>query len=342
MDGGNIYSVAMGHVYRCMRLADFISENEIGSVTFFMKDNPEAVGKVRERFAVEIVPKNLDTRQEAVFLSENIPEQALFICDVRGITNDYIAQVKRRSSIFCYIDDLGMTDLLPDFLVNPSVNASEILYRRDERCEYLLGLDYFVLDKSFVLRKEKLEKKARKILLTFGGADPMDIVHSFVRGMDESFRQYDLTCILGRAYGGKKEQAFLKTVRARRQDGFRISVHRDVESLSSFLFACDVALAAGGDTCLESIFIRTPTFIISSIYYEGVFGRYLDRNGAAFYAGSIEDDSVQDILCNVKKALNNRALLEKLFRNSGNVIDAKGTGRIVRKIMEKRQKTPIN
>jgi spore coat polysaccharide biosynthesis predicted glycosyltransferase SpsG len=336
VDGGNLYSVAMGHVCRCLHFADYLNDKNAGSITFLMKNFSESVGKVKTKYPVVYVPQDLNVDEEADFLLSKINNNATFICDIRGINNTYIKKLKQKVSLFCYFDDIGVSDINPDILINPSPYATMNLYTPADSSKYLLGLDYFILDRSiYKTKKESLNTNAKKILLSFGGADPTDITGAFVADMTDFFKEYFITVIIGCAYDQKREEQLKEMINTRKTQGFTIELKKDVPNLYPFFLETDIAVVAGGDTCLESIFTGTPTFIISSIDYEERTACWLQEKGIALHIGFIERDSMEKILANIENGLTDEKLSKDLFEKGKSAIDGKGIERVANKILEK-------
>ncbi len=336
VDGGNVYSVAMGHVYRCLHLAHHLSDKNTGNISFLMRNFPEGVGKVKTTYPVEYVPKDLSICEERDFIFSKIAVKDVFICDIKGIDNNYIKKIKQKVSLFCYFDDIGISDINPDILINPSPYTDMSLYTPADGCDYLLGLDYFILDnRIYKTKKDSLNTNIRKILLSFGGADLTNITGAFIKNMRDFFKEYFITVIIGCAYNQKREKQLKEITNVRKAQGFTIKLKKDVPSLYPFFLETDIAIVAGGDTCLESIFTGTPTFIISSIEYEAKSAKALHDKGIARHVGFIQKDSAKEILKNVENDLSNKKLLKELFENGKSVIDGKGIERVANKILEK-------
>ncbi|MBU1077561.1 MAG: hypothetical protein KKH98_09730, partial [Spirochaetes bacterium] len=153
VDGGNIYSVAMGHISRCLHLAKHISSRDLGEILFIMKDYPEGVNKVKGFFKVVTIPENMNINNEIDTFNDLLLKDDVYICDLRDIDNHYIQKIKEHAKMFVYFDDLGVKDLRPDVLINPSPYVKENDYGDHQQCTYLLGLEYFLLNSDFSERK---------------------------------------------------------------------------------------------------------------------------------------------------------------------------------------------
>jgi spore coat polysaccharide biosynthesis predicted glycosyltransferase SpsG len=98
---------------------------------------------------------------------------------------------------------------------------------------------------------------------------------------------------------------------------------------------CDAAWVAGGDTCLESLYTGTPTFIVSTIDYEARTADRLEAVGAAVHVGSIESASPAALLDRIFTLQENPEKIEQLHKNALTVIDGRGIARIADAIENK-------
>lgn len=328
VDGGNVYGVAMGHVYRCLKAADYFS-NKGHDIIFFMKNFPKGIEKVDNKYSVEIMPTYISLNSERKFILDKIDQNDVYMCDTRGIDNAYIESFKDKVSLFCYFDDIGVKELHPDIIVNPSPFADYCLYEKINTCQYLLGLEYFILDtRIYQKKKDKFPTKIEKLLFSFGGADPQDITYKLMQSLPDSFKNYDIAIVIGCAYDNEKERCLREIVSLLTDSGFKINICKDVDSLYPLLLEADVACVAGGDTCIESIFTGTPPLIIASINYEQKTALYLQKKQVALSVGFIENDDIKTIIANIEKAINDRNIILKLFSTGKDLVDGKGLQRL--------------
>ena len=327
VDGGNVYSLAMGHVYRCLKVAKIIAGRKVGAdLIFVMKDYEKGVKKVEEEdFEVVQIPHNWTIEEEIDFIDEFTKDftSHIFIADIRHINNEYIAIVKTNRGHVIYFDDLGGHSLKPDVIINPSIAASSQRYPyHNEKTDYYIGGKYFIIDRTIFLNpKDSIREKCNTILVSFGGADPCNLTCSILRTLVKLPIDINITVILGPAYNHHRELKKLLQTGQR-----QITIKTDVKNMYKEIMNADIGIVSGGDTCLEMIFTGTPAVVIPSIWYEKEVADYLVEKGAA---KSIYSHEVEEKLLNtIEDLIHNYSERQTLNRVAKNLVDGKGAERV--------------
>ena len=328
VDGGDVYSVAMGHVYRCLKVAKTIAERRAGAdITFVMKNYKEGIKKVQEEgFKVVQIPPEWRVGEEIDFIDEFTKEFTyhIFIADIRDINNKYIETVKANRGCFIYFDDLGGHSLKPDVIINPSIAESLQKYPSyNEKTDYYIGEKYFIIDRKIFLNpKDSIREECNKILVSFGGADPCNLTCSILKTLVKLPVEININVILGPAYNHRRELD--KLLQNNRRD---ITIKTNVKSMYNEIMNADIGIVSGGDTCLEIIYTGTPTMIIPSIWYEKEIARYLAEKGAADCVYLDEGDD-EKMLNGIEDLIHNYSKRKSMSRTGRAIIDGKGVEKV--------------
>jgi len=88
VDGGSIYSLAMGHVFRCLRLAKQLSEINVNCL-FLMKNFPEGVKVVTSSgFVTKLLHPEISVQKEAsALVTFALDKNAIVFFDLRSSIN---------------------------------------------------------------------------------------------------------------------------------------------------------------------------------------------------------------------------------------------------------------
>lgn len=332
VDGGNIYSIAIGHIARCLKLAEYIAAKEKAAISFIMKDYPEGIELVRKKFKVFTLKKSTGRKEEIEILNKIIDTGSYFICDLRDIDDDYIRGVKKRCGAFILFDDLIVRDAHPDILINPSPFCSRD-YNKSEypHTDLLLGERYFFMRSGLIDKSQarNFQKKRYSIMASFGGADPMNITEFFIRNIAPEIKGHDISVILGPAYMKKEE------IMKKYKDTGSLHFFTNIFPLDEMLSSHDIAFVCGGDTAVEACTSGTATFIISSIGYEKKFAQLLHEKGMAHFVADIEDIKIDKLSRGYMDILSDKNRLEELSRNGMALTDGGGLERIYKFISKK-------
>lgn len=334
VDGGNVYGVAMGHVYRCLKVAKAIAERKAGAdITFVMKNYKAGTKKVQEEgFKVVQIPYEWRIEEEIDFIDKFTKEftSHIFIADTRDINNKYIESVKTNRGYFIYFDDLGGHSLKPDVIINPSVAESLQKYRSyNKKTAYYIGEKYFIIDRNFFLKpKDSIREECNRILVSFGAADPCNLTCRILKILVKLAVEININVILGPAYNYRRE--LNKLLQNSRRD---ITTKTNVKNMYNEIMNADIGIVSGGDTCLEMIYTGTPTMIIPSIWYEKETAGYLAEKGAAECVYLDEGD--EKILNGIEDLIHNYSKRKSLSRIGRKIIDGKGIERVFAIIKDK-------
>ncbi|MBF0483562.1 MAG: hypothetical protein HQL25_02535 [Candidatus Omnitrophica bacterium] len=286
VDGGSIYSVATGHITRCLKTARYLKARGEQDFVFFMRDYPEGIRLVEPEFKVIRLPKDIPIEDEIQLMGPEFNKNTFFFCDIRNLTQKYIDAVRSACRKFILFDDLSVKNLQPDILINPT--PFSYLNYNTKVCVHtklLLGEEYFFVSDHLVkqARKRDFSKDHFNILASFGGADPCNITEYFLNEIVPLLTPHTVTVVLGPAYKLAAEvqvkYASLKNVK------FVVGP----KNLDDLFLSNDIAFVCGGDTCIESCCSGAATFVISSISYEKQCAEILSARNMVVFATDIED-----------------------------------------------------
>lgn len=333
VDGGNIYSIATGHVARCLKLAEHINLREKAEICFIMRDYPEGIDLVRNKFEVVTLDKGVGKKDEASILCESINKGSYFICDLRGVDDAYISEIKKTGATFILFDDLSIKNVYPDILINPT----PFCYEEYNRNKYP-GMTLLLGEKFFFIRPE-LSSKAyprnfikdrHSIMASFGGADPLNITEFFIQKIVPKLGAYDISIVLGPAYAKKEE-----TIK-RYGGSSAIRFFTQIFPLDPMLLNHDIAFVCAGDTCIEALRSGIATFIISSIGHEKKIGQLLDKKGMAYFVTDIEDVESGNFSHDYLGVFDDKERLRGLSVRGMTLVDGRGLERIYDYIKERK------
>ena len=269
-DGGGIYSMAMGHLFRSVRLAGVLSKRGVRCL-FIMRNYPEGVKFVTNAgFAVDLLDPAISEEEEVSYVvSHAIQLDALLYIDIRFSIKRLIEEASKEYIPTVVYEDVCGEDILPTVLINPTLTAqNEKGYEDREDMQLLIGTDYLVLD-PFIedYARSSFSPEINKLFLCFGGADPCNISNRILKILLAKKDEYQITLILGPSF--KYHSDIKKTVRYMGFDK-RVTVISNCDDLYSILSTTDAAITAGGNIVYESISLNIPTFVLPSIDYEAV------------------------------------------------------------------------
>ncbi len=151
-----------------------------------------------------------------------------------------------------YIDDYLRLDYPPGIIVNGTIGAENLPYKKDDEHEYLLGINYMPLRKEFWdVVVPKRNGKIQNILITFGAQDFKDITPKVLAFLLEQFPFYDYYVV-----GGRLSDDEIKKENIQYYDSV------NAEQMLDLMLKTDLAVSAAGQTTFELARVGLPTIAI--------------------------------------------------------------------------------
>lgn len=154
-----------------------------------------------------------------------------------------------------YFDDYMRLNYPPAIIVNGTVGAEDLPYKREDKHKYLLGIEYAPLRKSFwdIVIPEKNSKEIENVFINFGGQDSGNLTARILDYLVEEFPELNYHVIYGTLVEHRVEYKNVK---------YYYGLNAD--EMLSLILKCDVAVTAGGQTTYELARIGVPTIAIGT------------------------------------------------------------------------------
>lgn len=237
------HEIGMGHVYNCLTLAHHILDHR---VIFF-------VDKKSELAYTKIAENNFEVhRQVGASIIEDILmlNPQLVVNDILDTEPEFIKQLKKSNVMVVNIEDLGEGARYADLVINAIYPEKEALPK------HFFGPDYFCAREEFLLHKEKqIGHEVKNVLISFGGVDPNNLTEKVLNAIYDFCKEnkVEIKVVLGMGY---KPVSSLKSFP-------NIEIHRNIQSISDFMFQADIAFSSAGRTVYELALTGTPSIVMA-------------------------------------------------------------------------------
>ena len=252
--------IGSGHVMRCLALAQAISRDDWDVV--FYGDIADALANrvAMEGFCViPVVSKVADDAEGTASMADSCGADWIVVDGYR-FGGEYQRKLRSWGRRVLFLDDYGHAgSYWASIVLNQNVGAREETYKhRAAGVHLLLGPEYAMIREEFLYGPAKSERKfsplARRVLVTMGGMDPTDATSLVIDAlglMDDAGLEVRV------AVGGSNPRAdALEDAAKQSQTHIIIERNADMPTLMKW---ADVAISAGGSTCLELAFMGLPT-----------------------------------------------------------------------------------
>ena len=250
----------------------------------------------------------------------DLPERALD--DLDGFDED-----SRRRTLL--VDDLAQLKSYPVALVlNQNAHAVRAAYPPDRPPDYLLGPVYALLRREFRSRWQPrhVPTVAKRLLITFGGADPAGMTLRAVKILDRlpspTRRSLEVRVLLGvvNPHASAIEAAVTKS-------SIAVTLERSVTKMAEQIAWADLVLVSGGTTVLELAAMGCPALVVQTAPSELSEGlrqaRLFDMLGPA---ASLDDAALADAIA---RRISDAAWRRLMADLGPRIVDGHGADRVV-------------
>lgn len=271
-DGGKIWGLSMGHIYRTLAIAQELRDHHGLTCRYLLRDIPEAVAMVRDHgFQFDLLPAEAEAEAESEAIALAAADEPILLVDrPTPPANGYghFIKANRRLAIIGPTGDKTQVpvDLWVDDLRPPSP---------DLPAHAMLGPRFAIMSQDFDGKFRKtVAPQARHLLITFGGSDPAGLTARVITALRDSSLDMSMQVVLGPAFGDDGP-----VTKAAAGDA-RFDIKRNIPDLCAAMLAADIVIAAAGRTALELAITGTPSLMVPSIDTEFVTAPYLEACGS--------------------------------------------------------------
>lgn len=245
-------TIGMGHVYRCLTLADSLS---FYHDVIFLMDSRKTIGvnKVNEHN----YPVSLYSDDEAVKKITKL-QPDIIINDVLDTTEHYVASVKETGAFVINFEDLGEGSEIADMVINALYENS------NPPANHYYGHRYECLRDQFYLFSPKdINPSVNRILVTFGGTDPNNLTLMVLRALVGNIPEtIEIVVILGKGYDKALSLSeFLK--RPENLHFQNVIIKQDVRTMAKEISEADIVITSNGRTVFEVASMAVPCITMS-------------------------------------------------------------------------------
>ena len=260
-DGGR--EIGMGHIRRCLSVSAALQE--LGGQTCFLVADDAAVSLLdaqgQDYRVLNSSWQNPEEELKTMLPMLRESGKGVFFADSYYVTAEYLRQIGELMPVCC-MDDMGISGLPVDLLINYNIFATSSLYTMgDGKTNYLLGTKYAPLRREFQNAYQPVREKAERVLITTGGSDRYDLTGQILRNALQKPETKDLEyCVVSGPYNEHLPQL----LEMERKHG-NIHIYSNVTRMSELMQSCDIAVTAGGSTMYELCAVGVPILCFSFV-----------------------------------------------------------------------------
>ncbi|MCH2181951.1 MAG: UDP-2,4-diacetamido-2,4,6-trideoxy-beta-L-altropyranose hydrolase [Mariniblastus sp.] len=311
-----------------------------GRVTLLTSSLPARLAKRvdSEQFELHMLPNGCAPGQEMDTFNELIVHQQpdWVVLDGYRFDDPYQREICLQGARLLVVDDYGHANhAWADAIFNQNVYAETENYERRKRNQDIIaGLDYVLIRDEFhqadeiaTNRRQIALGHAKRILVTFGGADPQNTTRDVIRTLDRcAAKGTTLDVIVGPC---NPHLPSLKTVA--RQSKLSIRFHTNVDRMASLFERSDLAITAAGSTCYELCHAGVPMIAIPIASNQVEIAHCLHAKGAAvtLQPTALHEEHGQEL---IRQVIRQPATRQSMSLMGRQLVDGQGASRLARRL----------
>jgi spore coat polysaccharide biosynthesis protein SpsF len=330
--------IGLGHVVRCLALAEELREVHSWGVTFAMERGEIGIGMVTEAgFDIKIKPDADNEGQWLETLMESLHPDA-FIMDIRtDLARGSVGRLKRFGSLIVNIDDPSDRRLEADMVFYPPVPQVKQMDWSGFKGHLFTGWEWVILRRQFADPPKHSKQSPNDppiILVTMGGSDPAGMTLKTAGALDSVKAPFKAQFVIGSAYQNTKTlKDLLATVK------YPYEVKSGVQDMATLMTGVDLAVASFGVTAYELAAMGVPGIFLCLTEDHSRSAEAFENAGLAVNLGKYSMIDNREISITVDRAVTRRVEDGAMIRFGRSPVDGKGAERIARQIVDGNRKS---
>lgn len=327
--------IGLGHVYRCISLAQAIRDLDGGTIISFVANNE--VKTLIEEYKFEVISSDTFDNKDIQIIENQKP--SLIIFDSYLASNDYLKNLSKISKLIIFDDNNDVYDSsIPYKIINGNLHALSLNYTNKH--EHFLGPKYLVMKKEYWANEKEhnnrmynSQKNDRKdanvmsVLITTGGTDFNKIMLRFIRAFKEL--KINKKLVIGPLYEEKYIEKIEKEVF--NEESFEL-IYKP-KTLKNYIKDSDYIITAAGSTVYEVLTLDKFPIIYVLADNQKAIAKELEKYGIINlgYYSEIDYNYAKKIIESKEyEKTKEHIMIEKLF----GMFDGNGAKRIAEKIVK--------
>lgn len=332
--------VGMGHVVRCLALADELSEMQGAHVQFALREGPIGLHAIEARGYQVIAPSPQSELDPGQWLCDTVEREDpdVLVMDIRDDTALGAVESIRSSRVLVVtIDDPSERRLEADLAFYPPVPQAHVLEWPSFSGELHIGWEWILLRRDLLaLRGARRTYVARTcgdatLLVTMGGSDPKGLTFVALDAVDALESSHRVRLVVGPAFAQRERlerhlESFSKS----------IEVLTDVDDLPALMSESDLALASFGVTAYELAALGVPAvyLCLSPDHAEAAMALVQEGAASSFgYHADIEKMEGEKLAKMLGDLLTDAEGLRLMGQRGSKLVDGLGAQRIAERIV---------
>ena len=240
--------IGLGHIYRCEAIIQALKQLSIDCTFIINGDSSIADLILKTDFTL----KNWLMDYESIFNTNS----DVVVVDSYHAPLELLKKITSESKLAAFLDDYNRLEYPPGLVINSSITARQLDYKKRNGTEYLLGTKYHPMRAEFWECKDKaINHQVKEVLITLGGSDMQNLTPSILNLLlpRTGIRK---KVVVGKGFSNISE------IEKAADPTCEIIWFPDAAEMKKLMMEADIAISAAGQTLYELARIGLPTIAI--------------------------------------------------------------------------------
>ncbi len=328
--------IGLGHVMRCLALADELRSQHDCAVTFAMRRDALGVRLCEERGYRVVRGLTPNLPDQGVWLRDLCQEieAEIVVLDVRDeLPRAIVQRLRDEGKFIVTIDDPTDRRLEADLAFYPPIPQLRQLDWLGFTGKQYAGWEWVITRPEFSAPITRETSSYRPVILvTMGGSDPVGMTAKVVEGLNDVERDCEMLIVLG---PGFNDDQALNVQLERATHPF--TVERHVTKMWEIMSHVDFSVASFGGTAYELAVMQVPSVLIGLTQDHVKSASAFVNAGIALCLGQHEQVAPQMITQSTTQLLNDPGRLNQMRMRAKHIMKGGGSQRIADTILEEWQ-----
>jgi spore coat polysaccharide biosynthesis predicted glycosyltransferase SpsG len=318
--------MGLGHVVRCLALADELHANHGVTVSFAMLSSPLASEMVKRRSYPALQPPDGGGFDHETWLNDCVLQSGaqILVVDVRDdLPQAALNALAGKGTMIAVLDDLSDRRWAADLAFYPPVPQVRRVDWSGFRGRLCVGWEWIVLRAQFAESFPPRYNSRCSLLIAMGGSDPAGLTLKAVRALDRLDEDFESVIIVGAGFCHRQALGDLLG-RTRR----RFTVREDVSEMSAAMAHADLAVCSFGMTSYELAAMGVPAVCVCLTEDHAESASGLVAAGMAISVGVDDQDTETRLAAAVEGLLVDKNARAQMSARARELVDGRGARRI--------------
>ncbi|MFN0031726.1 MAG: UDP-2,4-diacetamido-2,4,6-trideoxy-beta-L-altropyranose hydrolase [Flavobacteriales bacterium] len=325
-DGGT--QIGMGHVVRCMALADMLSPQFEVSLVMQQTDDTIVHWLQRAGYVVQFIARTDDFISDSANLLALLHEPTIIVLDGYHFDTAYQQAIKNEHHQLVAIDDLHAWHQVADVVINHADGVSESSYSKEFYTKLLLGLRYVLLRQEFLhlTISHQHRNTIEKFFISMGASDVHNNTMRFANALLALDNVKQIHLMVSNVNPKLPEIKSLAE-----QHTKLVHLHADIDAaqLVRLLAQVDLVICPASSISLEACAVGVGLAVGHTADNQQGNLNGLIKAGVATNFGNMNELSEEDFITQIKSICHHPAMLNAQIERQRTLLDGKSGERLV-------------